>query len=276
MDPTRPNSARVYDCLLGGKDHFAVDAEAAAVMEKAAPGTRAAAVASRKFLIRALTWAAGRGHTQFLELGTGIPTQTNVHQVAQAVHPGARVVYVDHDDVVLVHARALLARVQANVGVVQGDVRDLQPVLADAAQWLDFRTPVVVSLVGILHWVADEDDPAGIIASLQRHLAPGSMLITSHACSDALDAAATETLTATFANSRTPLALRSREQIAALLSGLALHPHHARAEVGELVEVSAWRPPLGRTPKPEGTASILGAVADLHPAGPRHVAKASP
>ncbi|MGW4412702.1 SAM-dependent methyltransferase, partial [Nonomuraea sp. NPDC004702] len=199
LDSSRPNAARVYDCLLGGKDHYAVDAEAAAVMEKAAPGTRAAALANRQFLIRALTWAAERGHSQFLELGTGIPTHLNVHEVAQAARPSARVVYVDHDDVVVTHARALLARLQTHVGVVQGDLRDLQPVLEDAARWLDFGQPVVASVVGVLHWVSEEDNPAGVVAGLARNLAPGSVLIMSHACSDRMEAAAVAMLGRTLA-----------------------------------------------------------------------------
>ncbi|WP_188196669.1 SAM-dependent methyltransferase [Nonomuraea sp. SYSU D8015] len=278
VDSYRPNAARVHDCLLGGKDHYLIDCQAAEAMETAAPGTHDAARADREFLIRAATWAAERGHTQFLELGTGFPSQPNVHEAVQAVQPDAQVVYVDHDDVVVAHARALLARVQANVGVVQDDVRDLPRVLAGAARWIDFSRPVVVSLVGILHFVADADDPADIIATLQRHVAPGSVLIVSHLCSDAMEASIAETVAAPLENSRTPLVLRTGEQIAALLSGLTLYPHGACAdegEEGELVEVSAWRPPFGRTPKPTGVVQVLGAVADLRPASRYHMLKAS-
>ncbi|MFD1538322.1 SAM-dependent methyltransferase [Nonomuraea guangzhouensis] len=184
IDPTVPTVARMYDYFLGGKDNFPADREAAEkIVELSSQGganVREMARANRDFLVRAVETAARAGVRQFLDIGTGLPTQDNVHQVAHRIIPDAKVVYSDNDAIVLVHARALLADNPDTV-IIDGDAHDPKGLLAAAAQHLDFSQPVAVLVVALFHYFSDDDEVAGIVQALREPLVPGSHLIITHA-----------------------------------------------------------------------------------------------
>jgi O-methyltransferase involved in polyketide biosynthesis len=207
--------ARIYDYLLGGKDNYAADRDLARRLLEFQPDLAAAARENRAFLRRAVGLLAERGIRQFLDLGCGLPTCENVHQIAARHHPGARVVYVDHDPIVLAHARALLTD-DGNVAIVQSDLRKRDELLDDvnASGRLDWAEPVAVLLTAVLHFVADADDPAGILAGLRSELAPGSALVISHATAGAAPAEAARAAELYATACVTPLALRERDEIA--------------------------------------------------------------
>lgn len=181
VDPNLPNSARVYDYLLGGKDNYEVDRAVAHRMLAIAPDTRTLAWFSRQFLVRAVQSAAEAGVRQFIDLGAGIPTSPNVHEVARKTDPSARVVYVDFDPVVYAHCNALLAN-SAGVTALQGDVRRPEEILdrLRSEGLIDFGEPVAITLVGVLHFVMDDERPAEIVARLREAMAPGSYLAFTH------------------------------------------------------------------------------------------------
>jgi hypothetical protein len=182
IDVTKPNVARVYDFMVGGKDHFAIDRMAAERALEIMPDAREAGRACRAFLRRAVRYmAADAGIRQFLDIGSGLPTDTNVHQVAHDVDPKARVVYVDNDPMVLVHGRALLANEQTTT-VIEADVRAPEKILDHQAvrERIDFDEPVGLLLLSILHHVHDSEDPAGIAATLRNALPSGSYLAIIH------------------------------------------------------------------------------------------------
>ncbi|WP_433438574.1 SAM-dependent methyltransferase [Nonomuraea sp. CA-141351] len=235
FDPHTPNVARLYDYFLGGKDHFPADRAAAAKILEVAPELRAAVRANRAFMRRAVRFLAESGITQFLDVGTGLPGQDNVHEVAREITPGAKVVYVDRDPVVLVHARALLAG-QGGTTAVSGDLRKPDEILKnpDVTEAIDFSRPVGVLLTAIMHYISDSDRPHEIVASLRHAMAPGSYLVMSHATSDAR-AAAVDTITEVYESTDAPLTLRSRERIAELFEGFEL------VDPG-LVWLPQWRP----------------------------------
>ncbi|MGW4801193.1 SAM-dependent methyltransferase [Nonomuraea sp. NPDC004297] len=235
FDPHTPNAARLYDYYLGGKDHFPVDRTAAERILEAAPELRVAARANRAFLGRAVRFLAESGVGQFLDIGTGLPAPGNVHEVAKKCDPGARVVYVDHDPVVLVHGRALLAG-QGGTTVVRGDLREPGAILKDpeVLAALDFDRPVAVLLLAVMHYVAESDRPREIVATLRDALAPGSYLVLSHGTNEAR-AAAVERGTEVYRGTGSPLALRGRARIAELFEGFEL------ADPG-LVWLPEWRP----------------------------------
>jgi hypothetical protein len=186
IDTGKANIARVYDWWLGGDHNFRADQDAARAMIAVEPNARAIARANRAFLGRAVRFlAAEAGIRQFLDIGSGIPTQNNVHQVAQDAAPGVRVVYADVDDVAVAHSKLLLDG-QADAAVIQADLRDPARILADPETQLllDFNQPVAVILAAVLHFIADNDSPEQIVATLRDALPPGSYLVISHACSD--------------------------------------------------------------------------------------------
>ncbi|MGN9842280.1 SAM-dependent methyltransferase [Nonomuraea sp. H19] len=176
FDHQRPNPARMYDYMLGGKDNFAVDRQAIDQLAELIPEAVPLARANRAFLQRAVRYVAAAGVRQFIDLGSGLPTQGSAHEVA----PHARVVYVDHDPVVAAHARALLARSDRAV-VVEADLLDTDEVLAGAGAFLDLDQPVGVLLVSILHFLPDSAEPQQAVAVLRERVAPGSHLVISHA-----------------------------------------------------------------------------------------------
>jgi hypothetical protein len=186
FDTSVAHIARVYDYWLGGKDNFAADREAARQAVAAYPDMPSSVRANRAFLARAVRYIAREGGIrQFLDIGTGIPTANNTHEVAQAAAPESRVVYVDNDPVVLAHARALLTSSPEGVThYIDSDLRDTGRILAEAAETLDFSRPVGVMLIAVLHLISDEDDPGAIITRLLDAVPSGSYLILSHVASD--------------------------------------------------------------------------------------------
>lgn len=177
--PDIPHPARVYDYLLGGKDNFAADREAAEMSLKISPEMLDSARANRRFMVRAVRFLRDSGISQYLDVGAGLPTSPNTHEIAQHGGSGARVVYVDNDPVVFLHAESLMAD-NENTGVVRADLREVDEVLAAAGALLDFSRPVGLLFVACLHNIPDADDPAGIVARYLAALAPGSYLVISH------------------------------------------------------------------------------------------------
>jgi SAM-dependent methyltransferase len=184
IDTSKPHSARMYDYYLGGKDNFAADRETAERALRSWPAVRTAVRENRAFLGRAVRYLVGEaGIRQFLDIGTGLPSANNVHEVAQAIAPECRVVYVDNDPIVLTHARSLLFSSPAGrTAFLDADLRDPAAILAspEISATLDLGQPVALMLVAILHFVTDEDTPAALVASLLGALPPGSYLVASH------------------------------------------------------------------------------------------------
>ena len=186
IDTTKASIARVYDWWLGGEHNFRVDQDAARAMIALEPRARAIAWGYRAFLIRAVRYLAGEaGIRQFLDIGSGIPTARNVHQVAQESAPGSRVVYVDNDDVAVAHSKLLLEG-NPDATVIHADLRDPKVILdhPETRRLLDFTQPVALMLAAVLHFIPDSDDPSGILATFRGALAPGSHIAISHACRD--------------------------------------------------------------------------------------------
>ena len=178
--------ARVYDYLLGGKDNFAADREAAEQAKQINPDLAATAQANRAFLARATSYLAAEvGVRQFLDIGAGMPSGRSIHEIAQAIAPDCRVVYVDHDPIVLAHARTLLTSAsQGRVDCVDADLREPDKILAEAARTLDFGRPAALMLISVLHLLDDADDPHDVVRRLADALAPGSYVVISHVASD--------------------------------------------------------------------------------------------
>ena len=240
LDLRRSSPARVYDALLGGKDNFAADREAAARLAERAPEVYEAARANRAFLARAVRFCAEVGIRQFVDLGSGLPTSPNVHEVAREVHPDARVVYVDHDPVVAAHGRALNAA--DKTAVVQADLRDPETILRNVGLWalVDFTQPVAVLAVAVLHFLDDRDSVA-VLSRFRQVMAAGSYLVISHGSPGTrkdVDAAAD-----TYRRTTAPIWVRTPEEIAAYLTGYEL------VEPG-LVPVQHWRPDLTSIGRP--------------------------
>jgi len=227
FDTTVPHAARMYDYLLGGKDNFAADREAAERLVAINPGARSAVLENRAFHGRAVRYLAGEvGIRQFLDIGTGIPAADNTHEVAQRVAAGARIVYVDNDPIVLAHARALLTSAHAGtVSYLDADLRDPDTILEVAGQWLDFGAPVAIMLVLILHLIPDSDDPWQIVGRLVDAVPPGSYLVVSHPTGD-LDEDIGAAITGSV-NQRmqaTPMTLRSHAEVSRFFDGLDVLP----------------------------------------------------
>ena len=239
IDPSVPSPARIYDYLLGGKENYAADREAAAQLIQAAPNAQEEVRANRRFLIRAVEYLADQGIRQFLDIGTGLPTQENVHEVALRKAPDSRIVYVDNDPIVLVHARALLGR-NPQVIVVEGDLREPEGILdnPEVTAHLDFSEPVGLLLVAILHFIPDEAAyPA--VAKLRDRLAPGSHLVISHGSAGRLDDKGVAAIRRVYARSSAGEAVaRTREEILRFFEGCEL------VEPG-VVTVDEWRPREG-------------------------------
>jgi hypothetical protein len=239
IDTTVPHSARIWNYWLGGKDNYAVDREAGDKVAAMLPSIVAQARADRAFLGRAIRYLAGEeGIRQFLDIGTGLPTADNTHQVAQRVAPESRIVYADNDPMVLTHARALLtSSPEGACDYVDGDLRDPDDILAKAARTLDFTKPVGLMLLGILHHLPDADEPYLIVRHLVSALAPGSFLAINHSTS-AVHGAAMEEAVAHWNQVGTPsMTLRTPEQITRFFDGLDLLPPG-------VVSCSRWRPDL--------------------------------
>ncbi|MFE6623927.1 SAM-dependent methyltransferase [Streptomyces sp. NPDC008086] len=222
LDTSKPHSARMYDYFLGGKDNYPVDAEAAEQVVSLFPDVRDMARTNRRFMHRASRLLAERGVRQFLDIGTGIPTEPNLHQIVQGITPDARVVYADNDPIVLRHAEALLHSTrEGRTAYVHGDVREPGKILAEARKTLDFSRPIALSLVALLHLVPDEDEPARIVGELIEPLAPGSHVTLSHATGD-FDPETWERVVEVYRRGGTPAQVRSHEAFAAFFTGLDL------------------------------------------------------
>ena len=239
LDTSVSHSARIWNYWLGGKDNFAVDREAGDRVAAMLPVIVAQARADRAFLGRAVRYLAGQeGIRQFLDIGTGLPTADNTHQVAQRVAPDARVVYVDNDPMVLAHARALLSSSPAGVcDYIDADLREPGTILSGAARTLDFTQPVALMLLGVLHHISDTDQAYSIVRRLMAALAAGSFLSINHSTS-AISGAAMEEAVAHWNQVGTPsMTLRTPQQIAQFFDGLDL------LEPG-VVSCSLWRPDI--------------------------------
>jgi S-adenosyl methyltransferase len=256
IDATIATAARIYDYWLGGHDNFAADRVAALKLTEGSPGTPLVARKNRAFLGRAVRFLVGEaGVRQFLDLGTGLPTRGNVHQVAQAIAPGARVVYVDNDPMVLAHARAL--KTGEGTAVIQADLRDPDTILGhpDTRRLIDFSQPLAVLFVAVLHFVANPDAGAAV-ARFTGAAAPGSYLVLSHA-TGAPEPETSAAATAVYARTANPVSLRTRDQILAFFDGLEI------LEPG-LVPVQYWRP--GEPdPGDPGDEWMLGGVGRSRP-----------
>ena len=184
VDTSRPHAARMYDYFLGGKNHFAADRETADRVIEAMPGVRTGPRENRAFLARAVSYLATEaGIRQFLDIGTGLPTTNSVHEVAQGIAPSSRVVYVDNDPLVLTHAQALLtSSAEGRTAYIQADLRSPGEILSSPVvrSVLDFAEPVALILAAVLHFIADDERPAEIVATLRDALPPGSYLVASH------------------------------------------------------------------------------------------------
>jgi hypothetical protein len=236
VDTKRANVARVYDYWLGGSHNFLADQDLGRSMAAVEPNVRAIAQANRAFLGRAVRFLGEAGIRQFLDIGSGIPTQGNVHEVAQRSHPAARVVYADIDPVAIAHSKAILADSQ-NAAVIDADVRDPGRILAHdtVRRLIDPSQPVGLLLVAVLHFLGDAADPAGIVATLRDWLPAGSYLVLSHAASDGRPAVTEAAGTIYRRSVQTEGRARTRAEIAALFEGFEL------VDPG-LVYVPQWRP----------------------------------
>lgn len=248
IDPQRPSAARVYDFFLGGEHNFAADRAAAAVAVQAMPELPAVMRANRSFLRRAVGWVAARGIRQFLDLGSGIPTVGNVHEVARGYTPQARVVYVDVEPVAVVHGRSILAG-DDNAAVLHADLTDADAVLAhpDVRRLIDFGEPMCLLAVAVAHFIPDTE---ALLRSLDRYrdaAAPGSYLVMSHASAEG-DPEKAQQARQVYNRTTSPLVLRDRTEFARLFNGWDL------VEPG-MVSSGQWQPG-------GGTADGAGAGSD--------------
>jgi SAM-dependent methyltransferase len=238
IDISVPSVSRIYDYYLGGSHNFEVDREAARKAMEFMPGLPKIMQANRAFMRRAVNYAAGEGVTQFLDIGSGIPTFGNVHEVAQKASAESRVVYVDHDPVAVSHSRAVLDG-NEQAGVVSADLRKPQQILdsPETTGLLDLERPVALLLVAVLHFLEDEDDPQSAVAVLRDALAPGSLVIVTHASYEGIPVPKEQAGGAVdvYQNIRNPLVMRSREEIARFFEGYEM------VEPG-LVSMPLWRP----------------------------------
>jgi hypothetical protein len=256
----RPHPARVYDYLLGGKDNFAADREAAHRGLQANPDSRIPPRENRLFLRRAVRFLAERGIDQFLDIGTGIPSAPNVHHVAQEINPRSRIVYVDNDPIVLAHARALLtSHPDGRTDYIEADLRDVDTILSSKAlsDTLDLNRPVGLLLIAILHFIGDEHRPWDIVDRLLAALPSGSYLAVSHLTGD-FRPEAWEQVAEVYRRQGVTMKVRSQQEIERFFTGLDLVDPGLRI-------LPAWRPDLGepaaQPPPSDPQVSVYGGVA---------------
>ncbi|MFI0348900.1 SAM-dependent methyltransferase [Actinomadura sp. 9N407] len=256
LQTDRPHPARVYDYWLGGKDNFAADREQGDRMLKINPFISDSVRANRAFLRRVVgRLVQETGIRQFLDIGSGLPTQDNVHLVAQRIAPETRVVYVDNDPIVLAHGRALLQGAsQGRTEVVQGDLRDPDGILGDpqVRGALDFDRPMAVLINAVLHFVGDDEDPAGIVARYRDAVVPGSHMLIAHASWDLHPPESVEAAKREMQNVPFTTRFRSHEEILALFEGLEL------LDPG-LVQICGWHPD-GPIPVEHRTTNLFGGL----------------
>ncbi|GAB3010625.1 SAM-dependent methyltransferase [Streptomyces pseudoechinosporeus] len=252
IDTSRPHPARIYDYLLGGKDNYEVDQQAGDELAAAAPEVWISVRANRAFLQRAVRHVVSSGVRQILDIGTGLPTSPNVHEIAQDVAPDVRVAYVDNDPIVKAHADAPLSSSGAT-SIVLADLRDPQAIVdhPDIRRIIDFDQPVALLLVAIIHFLTDTEQPEQVVATLRDALPPGSYLVLSHATGDFT--ANRSAAQAVYNKATASMNLRSRTEVEQFFDGFEL------VEPG-LAQVPFWRPD---TPPPTGSDEIgfYGGVA---------------
>ena len=255
IDITVPHSARIWNYWLGGKDHYQVDRTAGDQFSGIYPGIVDIALADRAFLGRVVRYLAGEaGVRQFLDVGTGLPTADNTHEVAQRVAPAAKVVYVDNDPMVLAHARALLtSSAEGSCAYIDADIRDPEKVTNAAAEVLDLTEPVAVVLMAVLQFVPDEDDPHGLVRRLMEAVPRGSYLVISHPAADLQAAAMAGMATRLNQLMAQRVKPRSKDEVTAFFDGLEL------VDPG-VVRVPEWRP--DRPEDAAGKSTMWGGVAE--------------
>ncbi|MCO6007069.1 SAM-dependent methyltransferase [Actinoallomurus purpureus] len=262
FDVSRPSPARMYDYFLGGKDNFPADREAGAKVKAALGDVMSHDIVweNRRFLQRAVRYLAGKGIDQFLDLGTGLPTQGNVHEIAQAVNPEARVVYVDNDPIVLAHGRALLATNKTTT-VITADMREPGTVLAhpDVNALIDFSRPVAILFVAVFHFIRNTERPQEILRTFREQLAPGSHLALSHLTTDGPPAEEIAQVIDVYKGATSPIVFRPRQEIETFFDGFHL------TDPG-LVRPWSWRSDLGE-PGPR-TDWLYAGVAEFGDSGP--------
>jgi hypothetical protein len=254
FDPSVPHPARIYGYWLGGKDHYPADRKVAEEVIRRRPQVVAGARANRAFLARAVRFLARDcGIRQFLDIGTGLPAPDSTHEVAQSIAPHCRIVYVDNDPLVLVHARALLTGgPRGTCDYVDADLRDTATIVSQASQTLDLTQPTAVLMLAVLHFIPDTDDPAGIVAALTKQLAPGSYVVISHLTGDFAPGPVSAGVQAYNALVPTPLVARTHAQVTALFGGLPLVPPG-------VVPLTEWRPAI--TGPSSGQADLYAGAA---------------
>ncbi|MER6831002.1 SAM-dependent methyltransferase [Streptosporangium sp. NPDC000563] len=247
LDAGRPHSARIWNYWLGGKDNYPADREAGDMVEQLIPGIVDSARADRAFLGRCVQYlVAEAGIRQFLDIGTGLPTADNTHEVAQRIAPESRVVYVDNDPLVLVHARALLVgNSEGATDYIDADLRDPQHILRAAAETLDLTRPVALMLLGILHHLTDDEEAGKVVRELVDAVPSGSHLVIAHATAEVHGEAMHEAMRQFMERGGTPIVARDRHHVASFFDGLEL------LEPG-VVSCSRWRSertPWGDSPE---------------------------
>lgn len=259
VDTKRANIARVYDYWLGGTHNFLADQDVARAIAAVAPTAPLIGKANRAFLSRAVRYLSEAGIGQFLDIGSGIPTQGNVHEVAQQANPAARVVYVDLDPVAVAHSKAILDG-NARAAVIDADLRDPGKILGHehTRRLLDFSQPAGLLLLAVLHFIADEEDPWQIVATLRDELAPGSYLVLCHGTDDGTPVTAKAVKQVYNRSVSTPLHIRSRAQILRFFDGFEL------VEPG-LVFIPQWRPqsPADVPDDPTSYGNLVGVARKL-------------
>jgi hypothetical protein len=252
LDTSSPNTARIYDYILGGRENFKADRDAADSLMRLLPDAKQMVRDYRDFLRRVVCYLSEQGIGQFLDIGSGLPTQENVHQVAHRANPRAKVGYVDHDPMVISHGNSLLAK-SKEVIVVQADLRQPGDLLSrpEIRDHFDFGQPIAVLLLQVLHFVSDDDDPAGIVAALREEICSGSYIAIAHVTADHVPGDVSDRVAAMYrrANDVWP---RSKDEIRQLFDGFDL------VEPG-LTPEHAWRPGAGGVPErsmPTGWAGV--------------------
>ncbi|HEX8630911.1 MAG TPA: SAM-dependent methyltransferase [Catenuloplanes sp.] len=257
IDVERPSVARMYDYYLGGSHNFAVDRAAAQAMIAAVPEAPLMAQANRAFLRRTVRYLVGAGIRQFLDIGSGIPTVGNVHEIAQQAAPGSRVVYIDVDPVAVAHSREILAG-NTEAVAIQEDLRRPDAILThpEVRKLIDFTEPIAVLLVAVTHFIPDADDPAGIIGRIRDVLVPGSYLVHSQASDEGRTDDERVEATEVYRHTDNPISYRRWAELAPFFAGFGL------VEPG-LVWVPLWRPDEGDSTDEADRCVFVGGVGRL-------------
>jgi S-adenosyl methyltransferase len=237
VDFSKPNVARMYDYYLGGKENYAADREAARRILGVAPDVPLAALENREFLKRVVIFLIKeQGISQFVDIGPGLPTQGNVHQLARQHDPDTRVVYVDNDPLVLGHSKSLLESVPG-VTIIGGDLREPERILTqpELVALMDFTRPVALFVSLVLHFIPPDDDPHAVVARFRGALPSGSFLVLSHVTGDGRESGTLTAIDGTYDNANTPLIMRSHAEVARFFDGFDL------VDPG-VVFLSQWRP----------------------------------